>query len=453
MFVEGSKVGYGRTAVMPLIEQGRQLSKIEEQVSFSVSRNGQRTDEKIVSTALETPAGELVRFQTETNAGPEPMIMRGEVRGGEMQFATQTTGKNLTSSIPWPGGIGGFKAAEESIARQPLQPGETRKLAGLMIGFNEIAQIELTAGDYEPTALLDHTEDLLRIQWTGTLPQGNVLRAVWWADRQGEVVKMQLDALHQVTYRTTAEVALAESGPARFDLLLSTTVPVNRPLEHPDATRRIRYRVQLASGDPSRIFVNGLSQRVTPLDPHTAEIEVRAVRPGEPKAAAAIGTSTAPGAVSSDASAAQPPTDEDRQPNNLVQSDDPQIAALARQAAGNETDPWKTAVALEKFVNGYISGKNYSRAFSTAVEVAQSREGACTQHAVLLAALARARPAGPRGDRASLHRRPARLRVPHVGRSVDRRPLDCLGCHPRGRRHRRRLSQAGRLQPPRRSGL
>ncbi len=391
MFVEGSKVGYGRTAVTPLVEQGRELSKIEEQVSFSVSRNGQRTDEKIISTALETPAGELVRFQTEINAGPEPMITRGEVRDGQMQFVTLTTGKNLTSAIAWPGGIGGFKAAEESLARQPLQPGEARKLAGLMIGFNEIAQIELAAAAYEPTALLDHTEDLLRIQWTGTLPQGNVLRAIWWADRQGEVVKMQLDALHQVTYRTTREVALADSGPARFDLLLSTTVPVNRSLEHPDTTRRIRYRVQLASGDPSRIFVDGLSQRVTPLDPHTAEIEVRAIRPDEPKVNAARGASIAPTAVSNNTPPAQPPTDEDRQANNLVQSDDPQIAALAKQAAGGQTDPWKTAVALEKFVNRYISGKNYSRAFSTAVEVAQSHEGACTQHAVLLAALARAR--------------------------------------------------------------
>lgn len=391
MFVEGSKVGYGRTAVTPLVEQGRQLSKIEEQVSFSVSRNGQRTDEKIVSTALETPTGELVRFQTDINAGPEPMITRGEVRDGQMQFVTLTTGKNLTSAIAWPGGIGGFKAAEESLARQPLQPGETRKLAGLMIGFNEVAQIELVAAAYEPTSLLDHTEELLHIQWTGTLPGGNVLRAVWWTDRQGEVVKMQLDALHQVTYRTTREVALAESGPVRFDLLLSTSVPVNRPLEHPEATRRIRYRVQLAAADPGRIFVNGLSQRVTPLDPHTAEIEVRAIRPGEPKTAAAAGAAAAQGAVASNAPAAQPPTDEDRQANNLVQSDDPQIVALAKRAAGGQTDPWKTAVALEKFVNGYISGKSYSRAFSTAVEVAQSREGACTQHAVLLAALARAR--------------------------------------------------------------
>jgi transglutaminase-like putative cysteine protease len=49
------------------------------------------------------------------------------------------------------------------------------------------------------------------------------------------------------------------------------------------------------------------------------------------------------------------------------------------------------AVALEQFVRGAITEKNFSQAFATAAEVAQTREGDCTEHAVLLAALLRAR--------------------------------------------------------------
>lgn len=397
MFVEGNKVGYGRTAVTSLATGSRPLSKLEEQVFFSVSRNGQKTEEKIVSTGIETATGELLSFSTEIDAGPEPIVTQGELHGGQMKFQTMTTGKTTSSAIDWPAGTGGFKATEESLLNQPPQPGETRKLSGLMIGFNEVAQIELTAADFEPTTLLDHTEDLLRIQWAATLPSGNVLRAVWWTNRQGEVLKMQLDALHQVTYRTTREVALAESGPAQFDLLLSTTVRVNRPLEHPEATRRIRYRVRLTSGDPSRIFANGLTQRVTSLDPHTAEIEVRAMRPAKPAKKSSTNTQSVPGAIltlagpPAETISLHPPLDEDRHANNLVQSDDSQIIALAKQAAGDKTDAWEVAQALEQFVCDYIQVKSYSQAFSTAVEVAASREGACTQHAVLLAALARAR--------------------------------------------------------------
>ena len=52
---------------------------------------------------------------------------------------------------------------------------------------------------------------------------------------------------------------------------------------------------------------------------------------------------------------------------------------------------WKTAIALEKYVSQTIKKKNFSQAFATAAEVAQSLEGDCTEHAVLMAALCRAR--------------------------------------------------------------
>ncbi|MDJ0711922.1 MAG: transglutaminase domain-containing protein [Woeseiaceae bacterium] len=45
---------------------------------------------------------------------------------------------------------------------------------------------------------------------------------------------------------------------------------------------------------------------------------------------------------------------------------------------------------LERFVYDHISNKTYSRAFDLASRVAASSEGDCTEHAVLLAALARA---------------------------------------------------------------
>jgi len=45
---------------------------------------------------------------------------------------------------------------------------------------------------------------------------------------------------------------------------------------------------------------------------------------------------------------------------------------------------------IEKFVCEYISDKNLSVGYASAAEVAQSREGDCTEHAVLVAALCRA---------------------------------------------------------------
>ena len=88
----------------------------------------------------------------------------------------------------------------------------------------------------------------------------------------------------------------------------------------------------------------------------------------------------------------QPPTEADRQPNNLIQSDHPLVAQMADEAAGQRDRPladrawpWNAT-----FANS-VRNKNFTQALATAADVAQTREGDCTEHAVLLAALARAK--------------------------------------------------------------
>jgi transglutaminase-like putative cysteine protease len=85
------------------------------------------------------------------------------------------------------------------------------------------------------------------------------------------------------------------------------------------------------------------------------------------------------------------PTDAERRPNSLIQSDDSRVLAMAREAAGDEADPWQVAKRLEAYVHKAVRNKNFSQALASAAEVARTGEGDCTEHAVLLAALARAR--------------------------------------------------------------
>ena len=65
--------------------------------------------------------------------------------------------------------------------------------------------------------------------------------------------------------------------------------------------------------------------------------------------------------------------------------------AMANSVAGNADNPWELACRLEKHVFQLIEKKDFSQVFASAQEVAQSRQGDCTEHAVLLAALCRAR--------------------------------------------------------------
>jgi hypothetical protein len=77
-------------------------------------------------------------------------------------------------------------------------------------------------------------------------------------------------------------------------------------------------------------------------------------------------------------------------PSSYVQSDHKTIKALAKKAIGDAKDAATAATRIVKFVRNYIETKNLSVGYATALEVAQSRVGDCTEHAVLTAALCRA---------------------------------------------------------------
>ena len=76
--------------------------------------------------------------------------------------------------------------------------------------------------------------------------------------------------------------------------------------------------------------------------------------------------------------------------NEWIQSDDVKIVKLSKQAIGKAKKFSKVVKNIESFVHTYMRHKNLSVGYATAVEVAESKEGDCTEHAVLTAALCRA---------------------------------------------------------------
>lgn len=72
-------------------------------------------------------------------------------------------------------------------------------------------------------------------------------------------------------------------------------------------------------------------------------------------------------------------------------SEDPEIVKLAAKAVeGAGPKPIDRAKALRRFVYSHIEKKNLGVGFATASEVARTKQGDCSEHAVLLAALLRA---------------------------------------------------------------
>ena len=77
-------------------------------------------------------------------------------------------------------------------------------------------------------------------------------------------------------------------------------------------------------------------------------------------------------------------------PAEYLQSDNKEIIDLAKNAVGGTTDAAKAAKQIEAFVAGYIQKKDLSVGYASAAEVAESRQGDCSEHALLTAAMCRA---------------------------------------------------------------
>jgi len=374
IYIEGTKIGYTHTRREPDNSSARPLVRIESQSRLSLERFGQTSVQRMRSESLETPDGRLVSFQTEVQMGSRPVRTTGRIDGDQLLVNILGGGKKVERQIAWPPDVGGFHAVEHSLRQHPLAPGKRRRLRALMPLMLVVAEVELVAKDYEPTPLAaGATKSLLRIESTTTLPDGNRLSEIHWTDRQGEIYKTRVEPMGMESMRTTGEVAMADDGTGTYDLGFASTIDLDRPLPHPRRLKRVHYRMRLKQGDPSALFAADRYQQIRSLDEHTAELTVTA----RPAADSKFDSAT--------------PDKADLEPNELIQCDDPLVVRLARQAAGESNDPRVIAAAMEQLVNRTVSEKNFTQALASAAEVARSREGDCTEHAVLLAALARAR--------------------------------------------------------------
>ena len=377
---------HGRPSAWSKSPAGK-VAKVRQVMKLSLQRFGQETSMEVDYSDSETPDGVLIDFELVMKQGTTPMRTIGKVAGGapgtpgrlELQIESQAQKQN--HSVAWPAGAGGLLGPELSLLAKPLKPGEQRKVEHLDMD-NQASTTEMAAQKEEPVELPGGSFRLLKIDTVDRMApnaQGQrvEIQGAVWTNAAGEVLKDWIKPMSMETFRVTKEVALAKTPLAKLDLGEATLVKVNRAIPHAHDTKRVRYRIRLEDGDPVAAFPAGLSQEVKRIDEHTAEVTVRAIRPGSGE--------------DKNADKSDAPTEADRMPNNFIQSDDPLIVAQAKEAAGDETDPWKVAVALEAYVHRAVTTKDFSQALATASEVARNREGDCKGHAVYLAALARAR--------------------------------------------------------------
>jgi hypothetical protein len=192
-------------------------------------------------------------------------------------------------------------------------------------------------------------------------------------DDKGETIKVSMNMIGSTIemFLVSQEEALKEITGAELDLAINTLVKV-KPILKGHESKKIVYQVTIKGQDPVDVIPAGDTQKIKKISSDTAELTVVSIP---------IPASAKVGKVAG----------EFLESSQFLQRDDERVQMRARSAAGNATDPAEIAWRMEKYVHEKLIKKDFSTAMASAAEVAEKMEGDCTEHAVLLAGMLRAK--------------------------------------------------------------
>ena len=254
-------------------------------------------------------------------------------------------------------------------------------LAESTMVFPDSAVFDSAAGRWVP-ATLDTVRAFKVSQQYGGISMES------WIDGNGSIVSATSPVgftMHRTAfeiavqnYRTDRAQGRTAAAGAGSDVISTTAIAANARLE-PEALRVLRVRLQDVTLEG--FDLSGGRQR---LSGDTLIVTRESGLGHGESGAPPLYAAPVPLASGGDTAIANA-----LQPEPLIQSDDPRIAAQARQIVGRERRAGEVARLLTAWVHDHLR-KKITISVPSAAQVLDSREGDCNEHTVLMVALARA---------------------------------------------------------------
>ena len=363
LYMGGQKTGFAQS-VIEVEDDGTVV--MTQDVTFRLAMVGQQQEMKSVSTRRYKPDGGLQSVHTlvddpsgrsefEARTTPHALEFRSVVGGQESVRSMPLPKESLVDATTTVERLRGGASVGEKFSYYLFEPMFQQELEAAC----EITGIEERVLDGVPTKVY-----MLK---TTLLPIGMSTTSI--VSETGEVMEDRI-ANGLITMRVEPE-AVAKDVTYTNDTIVSNAAMVDEPIRNARTRKSVTLRIRGPIGE-EHLF-NDRGQTFT-RDGDAYLFEGR--------------TSSIGGA------AATLPFEDAAvtrwlEPATFVQSDHPRIVAKAREIAGTEKDSLKVVERLTAWVSDNMR-PSYSARLTNALEVLDSLEGDCTEHSILLVALARA---------------------------------------------------------------
>lgn len=345
---------------------------------MSVGRADSTVKIEMEQAYRETLDGRPLSFTSRMGMGQVPMLFSGAIRDGRLTLTTEQFGVKKKATYDFDPEIRFAWGQELEQRKRGLKDGTTFtvKTYDPMMRADGAIEVEMVVHGKETVDVDGKKERLTRV--TAEMQLQTRLTTDTWVDDEARpvVTVMNMGGLSFTMYRSTKEEALKEASPPEF--FFNTFIQTDRRIESgaQGVTLRLRVPAEQKEGLPD-IPDTGM-QTFRRVSRHEGLLTVRRLDWDKlrraPASEAKPDGKLAPYLRSS----------------STLDLEDKRIRRLAKKAVKECKTPAEQADALRRFVTEYIEDKNLDVGFATASEVARTRQGDCSEHGVLLAALGRA---------------------------------------------------------------
>jgi hypothetical protein len=371
--LQGKTCGFGSTIATTSDTGSGPEFITSHQEEFVVKRLG--TNLKIVDTSkiTEDADGGVLSFDQISDAGS--VVESKGVRDGD-DMVVSSRGQTQRFYLPRLSALGP-EAIRRASNAVPLKPGQTFSFDTFSTDYPQAVVVEKgNVVDRETRDVRGVKRDLWKLTSEASFMPG-LISTMWVDDQSADVESLTVLPGMGDLHEYTTNRAECMKQPEGAEIFATSLIHPDRALPAPHDLGQAVYRlIPLDPGQKLTLW-NGGEQLVLSSEPGACEVEV-----------------TAPRFTPADATWPLPHADTPElhcylQASAYLEVNSPEVQALGRQAVGQETNPVRAAHRIERFVRSYITKKDLNIGFASAEETAKSREGDCTEHAVLCAALGR----------------------------------------------------------------
>jgi transglutaminase-like putative cysteine protease len=381
----GAKIGYAHNTTARIGE------RIETSTDFHIKIG--RADSPVVmdttQKTTETIAGGPLSFESDMRFSQMKSAMRGTIKDGKITVVTSQYGMDQTQEFAFPkDALLSWGLFREQVTRG-FEPGTKYSLKTYSpeLRLDDAISAQVAVGDWEEFTVGGKKTRGQKLTVTMEGPTG-ALDMVSWVNKEGLPLKSRvaMPGLGDMEMFSVSQVeAVKDFVPP--EMFMTTVLKANRKIDK-DAAESIRYRIKSKQpGAKLDDLPETDSQKVKRIDAETLEVTVSRLPHGNAetrKRGNAETPKNSPTSIERTSALA-----EYLEPNLMMNNADAKLMELARTAAGGEKEPYALGDKLRRFVTDYVTTKSLNVGFATASEVARTREGDCSEHGVLLAALGR----------------------------------------------------------------